>query len=98
MVEKMDIDKISSITVQYFSDLHLEMMPGFVIDIPVVADILVLAGDMGMIRQPLTREFFTKVCKKFKDVLYVTGNHEYYQQGFHTNFSNHYNFHENLLL
>ncbi len=67
------------LTVQYFSDTHIEMMPGFNPTIPVLGDVLVLAGDIGSIRQPLTRSFLTTICQKFPHVIYITGNHEYYQ-------------------
>ena len=76
----------SSITIQYFSDTHLEMMTTFGVDIPVIGDVLVLAGDIGCIREPLTCAFLAKMCTQFKDVVYITGNHEYYQTG-HTAFS-----------
>lgn len=71
----------NSLVIQYFSDTHLEMLEEFDIVIPIKGDILILAGDIGQIRQPLTREFFTRMCKQFKDVIYVMGNHEYYQTG-----------------
>jgi predicted phosphodiesterase len=60
--------------IQYLSDLHLEFdtMP-----IPdVVGDVLVLAGDIGV---GVTHKDWVEECtKKFKNVIYVLGNHEFY--------------------
>jgi len=64
------------------SDLHLECYEDDVcVDkfITPSADILVLAGDIGRIHKYKQLEnFLLALCKKFKIVLYVLGNHEYY--------------------
>lgn len=67
---------------QIVSDLHLEQ--NFIRDpfsvIRPVSPILVLAGDVGSLRDmSQLAEFFTKLCDGFQDVIYVVGNHEYYQ-------------------
>lgn len=63
--------------VQYMSDLHLEIAPGFRIE-NAAAEILVLAGDIG---DPATTEYeaFLSDCSmKFREVFVVIGNHEAY--------------------
>ena len=71
---------------QFISDLHLEGMRPDVkkqtLDsIPVAADLLVIAGDLtvwAMENKVGLREFF----ERWKDVIYVKGNHEYYRSSF----------------
>lgn len=42
--------------------------------------VLILAGDIVLISKLETyKDFFADVCERFKDVVYVTGNHEYYK-------------------
>lgn len=77
--------------IQLVSDLHLEF--GYNVHIPNAgADVLVLAGDIcdaKMFKDP-TRNirnlayylFFDEVCDKFKNVIYVMGNHEHYKSTF----------------
>jgi predicted phosphodiesterase len=65
---------------QIYSDLHLEFAP---YEVPYEAEtmerILILAGDICIWRTPKQFEdFFKDVCERFKQVLYVAGNHEYY--------------------
>lgn len=68
---------------QVVSDIHLEFYKKLkgVPKIPVLAPILVLAGDVGYPTLPIFWEFLTQVSKSFEHVLLVPGNHEYY----HTN-------------
>jgi len=58
------------------SDLHLE----FGEPVPQVeGELLVLAGDIGLIKQPvMLYTFIERMSKNFDNVLYVPGNHEYY--------------------
>jgi len=80
---KMEKLKDTEISIQYFSDLHLELYEtDFKTEIPVAADTLVFAGDMGDITKGPTQKFFANMCAKFKDIVYVTGNHEYYQEDY----------------
>lgn len=58
--------------IQVLSDLHLEMSPCF---IPVVGDVVVLAGDIHVGVQGIT---WAKVHCAGKPVIYTAGNHEYY--------------------
>ena len=66
--------------IQIASDLHLEYYnetnPHL---IEPTAPILILAGDIGNLYKHLQlKDFLEKICPKFKAVLYVPGNHEYY--------------------
>ena len=64
--------------IQIHSDLHLEHFPDrgrkFLNKFPVEAEVLVLAGDICQARSL----DFDKLSEKFKHVIYVAGNHEYY--------------------
>ena len=77
--------------IQLISDLHLEF--GYNIHIPNAgADVLVLAGDIcdakafkdprRNIRNLAYYLFFDEVCDKFKNVIYIMGNHEHYKGTF----------------
>lgn len=77
--------------IQLISDCHLEF--GHNIHIPNAgADVLVLAGDICMAKslKNTTRDkdnlayytFFDAVCDKFKNVIYIKGNHEHYKSTF----------------
>lgn len=61
-----------------YSDLHLEFESGWKMPEDIVADLMILAGDIITFKDysPLTK-FLTGWEKP---VLYVTGNHEYYTQ------------------
>lgn len=68
---------------QIASDLHIEVLK----DIPDTSDfivptaeILILAGDVGRITKfDQFKTFMKNLCSKFKTVIYVLGNHEYYK-------------------
>lgn len=59
--------------VQIVSDVHLEQQT---IPIPVVADILVVAGDL--VNAARVADVLTSYSHCWKHVVYVPGNHEYY--------------------
>jgi predicted phosphodiesterase len=61
-----------------YSDLHLEFGSGWTLPSEADGDLMILAGDIVMLRDyaPLDR----LLQKWQKPVLYVTGNHEYYTQ------------------
>ena len=62
--------------IQIISDLHLEF--GHKPDLKNAgADVLVLAGDIGTAKN-FPVEFFERMAKEFKDVVYIMGNHEHY--------------------
>jgi len=68
---------------QVMSDLHIETMAENVCPTSFMdpkAEVMILAGDIGRILKiaQLT-DFLRGVCKQFRIVLYVLGNHEYYQ-------------------
>lgn len=71
------------LNVQIMSDLHIEVLeetPEIEEYITPKADILILAGDIGRINKyEQLSLFLKKLCPKFKHVLYVLGNHEYYR-------------------
>lgn len=79
--------------IDFCSDLHLEFKP---IILPESnADVLVLAGDIGLISMILQQfkahndygdefgiemyRFFEDISNRYKHVIYVMGNHEYYR-------------------
>ena len=64
------------------SDLHLEINPNFML--PVMDNekdtTLILAGDIvTMTKLENAKAFFADVCARFKTVLYVFGNHEFWR-------------------
>lgn len=67
--------------VQLISDLHFEFMKdrgeSFVEGLPVVGDVLVIAGDLIPARLGLEKALGL-FCNKFNKVLYIQGNHEFY--------------------
>jgi len=70
--------------IQPVSDLHLEFDEDhgkrYAQTLPVLGDVLVLAGDILPIRRPPhVREMLGWFCHRFPRVLYVPGNHEYYK-------------------
>ena len=71
------------LNLQICSDLHIEYKNDEVPDpldyITPVADILVLAGDIGSFYKiEQLKGFLEKICLLFKTVIYVPGNQEYY--------------------
>jgi len=70
--------------IQPVSDLHLEFDEdhgkAFAQSLPVLGDVLVLAGDVLPIRRPPhVVEMLDWFCSRFPRVVYVPGNHEYYK-------------------
>lgn len=67
---------------QYVSDIHLEMGTRLVdmVNIPRVADNLILAGDIGNPREPTYTEFLAAMSEKFYRVFVIAGNHEFYSK------------------
>lgn len=66
-----------------YSDLHLEF-DYFPIDQGIKADVLVLAGDIAPVatHKRSLYDFIQNALKEYKDVVYVPGNHEYYEGDF----------------
>ena len=62
---------------QIYSDIHTEFYKNFP-RITKYADTLVLAGDIGIFTKSNYTNFLQYVSQTWKDVIYVPGNHEYY--------------------
>jgi hypothetical protein len=66
--------------IRYMSDLHIGRNPYSDYTLPVMADedntVLILAGDIG--DEQYHVPFLYDVCSRHKEVVYVFGNHEYY--------------------
>lgn len=62
---------------QLFSDTHIEIY-NRCLNLPVEADYLILAGDIGQIDNIHYHSFLRYVSQNWKKVFYVLGNHEYY--------------------
>lgn len=77
---------------QYASDLHIEFNSSSKDDDPLQyitpsADNLILAGDVCSCNEfERFKMFIERVCKLFKIVIFVAGNHEYYRYTSHSNF------------
>jgi len=68
-------------TIQLLSDIHLEFHRDggdeFIRSLdPTGVDVLVLAGDICTL--PGLKSTLTKLCDRYPEVVFVTGNHEYY--------------------
>jgi predicted phosphohydrolase len=61
------------------SDLHLEFTSAIVPEFPVVAPILILAGDIGRPDVPSLQQFLLAQCERFEHIFYVAGNHCFYE-------------------
>jgi len=61
------------------SDLHLEFPNVNPPVFPVVAPILILAGDIGRPDIPTLSKFLLDQCQRFEHIFYVAGNHCFYQ-------------------
>jgi len=66
--------------IQVLSDLHLEFHRDggdwFLDKLPVAADVMVLAGDICPASS--IERVFARFCSKYRHVIYVHGNHEFY--------------------
>jgi Icc-related predicted phosphoesterase len=71
------------VKIQYMSDLHLESDPYFSVT-KTDADVLILAGDICVAYHfdEETKRFFRECSERFQDVIYIMGNHEYYNSVF----------------
>ena len=63
---------------QILSDIHLEFEPEKLPEINLLADVIVVAGDLS-ISESDSENFFKYIrSKSSAPILYVLGNHEYY--------------------
>lgn len=71
---------MSSTTILPVSDIHLEFEAWFIPPMENEKDIIVvLAGDIGIGKKPITyMDFITNTCDRFKNVIWIAGNHEHY--------------------
>lgn len=67
--------------IRILSDAHLEMGKYEIPQLPTDSEtVLILAGDIGMLEKTYTyQDFIEDACSRFKRVLWVYGNHEYYR-------------------
>lgn len=74
--------------IQYLSDLHLDFeprnrdWPALVENIPVVGDVLVLAGDFAEIHFKHYKAALQRLCARWPHVVMVAGNNEYYSASY----------------
>ncbi len=68
------------------SDLHQEFKWWFIPKMENEDEIVViLAGDIGIGKKPITyMDFITNTCDRFKKVIWIMGNHEFYKGNFGT--------------
>lgn len=83
------------------SDLHLEFGDFFIPEGENEKETaIVLAGDIGLVKKPYTyNDFIANTCDRFKKVIWILGNHEYYGTNFPTALAKVWNAtrnHENL--
>ena len=67
--------------IQYSSDLHIDRFPigtSFYSFITPVAPILILAGDVCPVENPLFKAFIAWCSRHWHTVIFTAGNHEYY--------------------
>ena len=69
--------------IQILSDAHAEFHrdggTSFVESLdPEGVDVLVVAGDVGLVKYGTTQTFLRMLCKRYPHVVFVLGNHEYY--------------------
>ncbi len=70
---------MDSVKIQYISDIHLEVRPSkFKHILTPCADVLILAGDIGHPFRRTYEQFLNWCSLKFKNVILIPGNHEYY--------------------
>lgn len=74
---------------QLYSDLHLEFTNIFPRLTP-IADILILAGDIGKVTTRLYKEFIIYCSLNWRHVIVVLGNHEFYINHSMTSIKNSY--------
>jgi len=77
IISKRDVKPIFQ--TMLMSDLHLEFSYVIPPKFPVVAPILILAGDIGRPDIPSLQTFLLAQCQRFEHIFYVAGNHCFYE-------------------
>lgn len=62
---------------QIISDVHLEIR-GYLVEFPVTAPLLILAGDTGNPESDLYRKFLQHQADRYEKVFLVNGNHDHF--------------------
>ena len=75
-----------TLRIQIASDLHIEFYEAYEDGVPEdiiipKAPVLALLGDVGLAFTPQLRSFLHEQASRFETVLYIAGNHEYYNHG-----------------
>jgi len=102
-MEKVVILMETIMKIMILSDLHLEFGHFFIPKVENEKDIVVvLAGDIGLVKKEHTyRDFINNTCDRFKNVIWIMGNHEFYGANFPTALAKVWNAtldHENLYI
>lgn len=85
-IKDINSEKIYGMTIKvyYLSDLHLEYLPetveleSFLPTTDTSSDLLILAGDIGSPFKSGLREFLMLARSRFTAVIYIPGNHEFW--------------------
>ncbi|CAI7625395.1 unnamed protein product [Penicillium glandicola] len=81
----LSLFKRSSSSFQILSDLHLEINQQYSFEIPVCSKYLILAGDIGRLKDYNNyRDFLQTQTSKFEIVFLTLGNHEFYETSFNS--------------
>lgn len=76
--------------IQVISDIHIDLLDKRTADLMINRislyakdiDVLVIAGDLAEVRKPIFKETVQKFCDKYKHVVFVPGNHEFWGAAF----------------
>ena len=69
---------LNQLKIDIVSDIHLEFINQTMFIKNNGSDVLVLAGDIGLGLEFQTEDFVRDCCDQYDDVIYVLGNHEFY--------------------
>nr|QYA18488.1 metallophosphoesterase [Clandestinovirus] len=71
----LDFQFVSDLHLEFYDCTHSKKWP----KVPALASLLIIAGDLGRVNQPQYFAFLKDVSARFRHVILVPGNHEYYQ-------------------
>ena len=82
MVDRSTPTETHNLRIQIASDLHIEFFGGSIDKVPELikpqAPVLALLGDVGLACTDLLRDFVHIQTERFQHVLFLAGNHEFY--------------------